>query len=100
MDKKKLIRFALGSAVTVGLLFVADKTLEVTEVDYSNCIYEINYPDGNGGTIKRLSTKYANSYFIDGVSQNKFYFVPLNESDTIFFVGDGETWNMRRLDCD
>ena len=68
--------------------------------EFDNCVYEINYPDGNGNTIQRYSKGYAESYFINEVNQHKYYFIPLNETDTIFFIGDNQTWNMKRISCE
>jgi hypothetical protein len=104
---KDMIKYILGSFICVSLLTAADVTMkEIGKIQYRKCLYEINYPDGMGGTIKRLSYSYAESYFIKGVHQDKYYFIPLSEIDsvpevdTIFFIGDNQTWSMQRLSCE
>jgi hypothetical protein len=95
--KKKIKKITLGTIIIAGFLTIAEV---IITTPYDDCIYEINYPDGNGNTIRKQSKDYAESYFINGVSQHKYYFIPLNETDTIFFIGDGQTWNMKRLSCE
>lgn len=102
--EKRLVKFAYGSVITVAIVFGADVVINKTnedskQVNFDDCIYEINYPDGNGSTIKRQSKGYAETYFINGENQHKYYFIPLDETDTIFFVGDNQSWNMKRVSC-
>ena len=97
----KMKNYVLGGAMILGLFTMAEVALiEVDKIERRECVYEINYPDGFGGTITRLSNSYAESYFIQGVHQNKYYFIPLEETDTLFFVGDNQTWSMQRLSCE
>lgn len=97
MNHNKKIRGVVGVIIIIAFIITSFKVLEQTE---NSCVYEINYPDGNGSTITRLSNNYAESYFINDVHQHKYYFIPLNETDTIFFVGDNQEWNMIRLNCE
>ena len=96
-----------GAALILGLVTMADVTLnEIEKKLYRKCLYKIDYPDGRGGTITRLSNMYAESYFIKGVHQEKYYFIPLSEIDSVpevdttFFIGDNQTWSMQRLSCE
>ena len=102
-------KFTLGSGIFAAFAGMGTLVVMITDPSsFDDCIYEINYPDGNGNTIKVESKNYAETYFreveendaIFLIKTDSLYLIPLEETDTIFFVGDGQTWNMRRVSCD